>query len=175
MNNCCAEIPGWLQASERLLPLKLPSRCEIKARIEPSSSGLALLVDLVAGRPQNAVDRADDLVPVGWLGHPVDGRPRSAGRTSPTVVLGGAPERRHPPPVLEPMQHGIERSVLDLEFAERGEMPGRKRLASAIRFAVFGGESLGPARVHRRTVSSACPETAGGRRCYAVWFGRLFL
>ncbi len=65
--------------------------------------------------------------------------------------------------------------MLDLELAERGEVPGRKRLASAIRLAVFGGNLLGQARVGRPTVSSVCPETAGGRRCYAVWIGQLFL
>src|SRR5262245_53235702 len=60
-------------------------------------------------RPQNPIHRADDGVPaVGLFSQLLASRRRQAVVTRLPVVLGGTPEGRNPPTVLEPVQGGIE-------------------------------------------------------------------
>src|SRR5262245_52364276 len=82
-------------------------------------------------RPEDAVDGADDVVPAAGLRGelPASAR-REAIEAGAPVVVGGAPVRRDPAAILEPVERRVERSVLDLEHLVRPERDGvRDRVA----------------------------------------------
>jgi hypothetical protein len=68
------------------------------------------------GRAENPVDRAGDLVPPrglhGQLRPPLGREAIVAGAA---IVFGRPPERSDPAAILEPVEGGIERPVLDLQ------------------------------------------------------------
>src|SRR6266850_1091570 len=78
------------------------------------SSSAALSGPRSSRGTKDAVDRADDRVPAVRL----FGELLAPGRSQPViarlpVVLGGAPERRNPLAIFEPMERRVQRSVLD--------------------------------------------------------------
>ena len=111
-----ASSSGRPRATLSAVSLQVASSSRARSRSHRPARAIAASASRQSRRAQHLADRAHEAVPSAGLGRELPTACRCQTVVARlAIVLGRAPERGDPAAVLEPMQRGVERAVLDLQ------------------------------------------------------------